>query len=285
MKRFSSLICVALLLGFATSLQARDENSSATKAVPNKDEVLAQQLQKNLSDYYELRNVAVTVDDRVATLEGTVQSFPDKLKAEHIAHKEHGIEGIRDYIVVKPDVPVADEELRENIANRLRYDRIGYGIMFNNFQVTVKDGVVTISGQARTDPDKASALAIVESTPGVRDVNDEISVLPLSDFDDDLRVRTAMAIYGDPVMRKYASDPQARIRIVVDHGDVQLYGVVDNPTDRQIAEMRAKAVPGVFSVEDHLLVATELNPRMAENKSGNNSAGATGAGIGRSKKQ
>ncbi|PYX85089.1 MAG: transport-associated protein [Acidobacteria bacterium] len=170
---------------------------------------------------------------------------------------------MRDFIAVQPIVPVSDQELQETIANRLRYDRIGYGIMFNNFEIGVKDGVVTITGDARTYPDKASALAIVEDTPGVRDVKDEINVLPLSQFDDELRVRTAMAIYRDPALQKYSLDPQAPIRIVIENGNVKLYGVVDSPMDKQIAEMRAREVPGVFSVENHLMVADEHTQRVA----------------------
>ena len=56
-------------------------------------------------------------------------------------------------------------------------------------------------------------------------VRDEINVLPLSEFDDELRVRTAMAIYRDPALQKYSLDPQAPIRIVVENGNVKLYGV------------------------------------------------------------
>jgi osmotically-inducible protein OsmY len=52
-------------------------------------------------------------------------------------------------------------------------------------------------------------------------------------------------------------DPQAPIRIVVENGNVKLYGVVDSTTDKQIAETRAREVTGVFSVENHLLVANQ----------------------------
>jgi osmotically-inducible protein OsmY len=266
------IILLALLLGIPGPAQGSDVANPKAKA-PNRDAVLTQELQRDFDGHTELRNVAVTVDDRVAVLEGAVETYRDKLDAEHLAHKHHGIEGIRDYIVVKPLVPVSDQELRDTIANRLRYDRIGYGIMFNNFEVGVKDGVVTIAGEARSYPDKASALAIVENTPGVRDVKDEINVLPLSEFDDELRVRTARAIYRDPVLQKYAIDPQAPIRIVIENGDVKLYGVVDNAMDKQIAEMRAREVPGVFSVENHLMVAngrTESTASNAGPQSGNN---------------
>jgi hyperosmotically inducible periplasmic protein len=254
LNRFFQFFLLALLLGISGSARGSDVE---TTTVASKDAALTQQLQQNFSKRMEFRNVTVAADDRVALLKGSVETYREKVDAERLARKHRGIEGVRDFIAVQPVVPVSDQELRETIANRLRYDRIGYGITFNNFQVAVRDGVVTIAGDARSYPDKASALSIVEDTPGVRDVRDEINVLPLSEFDDELRVRTAMAIYRDSALQKYSLDPQAPIRIVVENGNVKLYGVVDSAMDKQIAEMRARAVAGVFSVENHLLVANE----------------------------
>jgi hyperosmotically inducible periplasmic protein len=254
LNRFLWFFLLAFLLGISDSALGSDVG---TATAASKDAVLTQQLQQDFSNHLDSRNVTVVVDDRVALLQGSVETYREKMDAEHLARKHHGIEGVRDFIAVQPVVPVSDQELRETIANRLRYDRVGYGITFNNFEVGVKDGVVTIAGEARSYPDKASALGIVEDTPGVRDVKDEINVLPLSEFDDELRVRTAMAIYRDPALQKYSLDPQAPIRIVVENGNVRLYGVVDNAMDKQIAEMRAREVAGVFSVENHLRVANQ----------------------------
>src|ERR1039458_10310057 len=245
-KRFFWFFLLALLLGISGSALGSD---GGTTTAASKDAVLTQQLQQDFSNRLEFRNVTVAVDDRVALLQGSVETYREKMDAEHLARKHHGIEGVRDFIAVQPIVPVSDQELRETIANRLRYDRIGYGITFNNFEVDVRDGVVTISAEARSYPDKTSALGIVEGTPGVRDVSDErngINVLPLSEFDDELRVRMAMAICHDPALQKYSPDPQAPIRIVVENGNVKLYGVVDSAMDKQIAETRAREVTGVF---------------------------------------
>jgi osmotically-inducible protein OsmY len=45
------------------------------------------------------------------------------------------------------------------------------------------------------------------------------------------------------------------IHIVVRNGHTTLVGVVDNQGDRQIAEVRAREVSGVFSVENAIEVA------------------------------
>ena len=229
------------------------------------DVALTQELQKEFSDRFELRSVTVNVDDRVATLEGSVESYRDKLEAEKLARKHNKLDGIRDFINVVPIVGVSDSNLQSKLADRLRYDRIGYSIQFNSLELGVHNGVVTVKGHVRSYPDKESALAIVEDTPGVRDVKDEIQVLPLSAYDDDLRIQTAKAIYGDPVLRKYDMDPQEPIRIIVEDRHVKLYGVVDSDMDKHIAELKASQISGVFSVENHLLVSDSREQKMAGN--------------------
>lgn len=109
----------------------------------------------------------------------------------------------------------------------------------------------------RDYPDRDSALAIVETTPGVKDVIDEIEVAPTSPSDDRLRIALARSIYGSSSLQKYAIDPQAPIRIVVDNGHVELHGVVSSKMDKQIAYTQANSVPGVFSVKNNLMVASE----------------------------
>ena len=124
--------------------------------------------------------------------------------------------------------------------------------------VGVENGAVTIGGKVRDYPDRSSAIAIVETTAGVKDVTDEIDVAPVSNFDDELRVRLARAIYGHSGLQMYALDPQPPIRIIVENGNVELAGVVLNEVDRQIAYIQANSVPGVFSVKNKLMVASDV---------------------------
>jgi osmotically-inducible protein OsmY len=113
---------------------------------------------------------------------------------------------------------------------------------------------VTVGGETVNYVARDSALATVQRTPGVRDVVDEVKVLPTSIFDDQLRIRTARAIYRDSVLRRYATDPVDPIRIVVDNGHVTLYGTVQSEMDKNIAGLRANGVFGAFSVENKIVV-------------------------------
>jgi osmotically-inducible protein OsmY len=89
----------------------------------------------------------------------------------------------------------------------------------------------------------------------VKELIDEISVDPASPMDDRIRIEVARAVYGDSALSRYAIDPAKPIRISVQNGHVELYGVVDSKGDKTIAELRANSVPGVFSVKDYLEVA------------------------------
>lgn len=150
---------------------------------------------------------------------------------------------------------IPDTQIAQKLAGKLAYERVGYGNVFNAIGASVDQGVVTLTGVARTPSDKAAYLDAARHTPGVTAVVDRMQVAPTSTFDDELRVRLARAIYGDSALERYAIDPAAPIRIVVENGHVALYGTVANALDRQIAVTRANEVPGAFSVDDNLQIA------------------------------
>lgn len=254
MKRIV-LIAMFLMGGMVLpSLASAQTNSRQERVDQQVESLVSAQMQKK----EVFRSVTAKVDDGIVTLNGTVPLYIDKVNAESRARKVKGVDGVRNHIEVG-GAAIPDSEVQENLANKLRYDRIGYGIVFNSLAVSVDGGVVTLSGNVRDYPDRDSAIAIVSTAAGVKDVVDEISVAPLSAMDDSLRVRLARSIYGDSSLRKYAIDPQAPIRIVVENGNVKLAGVVLNDMDRQLAYMRANAVPGVFSVTNQIVVASEIS--------------------------
>jgi hypothetical protein len=100
-------------------------------------------------------------------------------------------------------------------------------------------------------------VAVAETTPGAKDIVDNIEVAPTSMFDDQLRVKLYRAIYGASTLQRYEMDPQKPIRIVVENGHVTLYGVVDSAMDKQIAGTQANGVPGVFSVDNQLIALSD----------------------------
>jgi hyperosmotically inducible periplasmic protein len=227
---------------------------TAMAATGRYDQQIQQAVSYKLQDAKKLQSVNSSVEDGIVTLTGTVNLYQDKLDAGKKVKKVANVTGVRNDVAVEGET-VPDGQLQQKLAKKLAYDRVGYSDnTFNYLALSVKDGVVTLSGDTVWDVPKDSALAIVASTPGVKDVVNDVTVLPVSIFDDSIRLRTARAIYRDSVLGRYASDPAHPIRIVVDHGHVTLYGTVESTMDKNIAGIRASSVPGAFSVNNKLVV-------------------------------
>jgi len=113
---------------------------------------------------------------------------------------------------------------------------------------------VTLLGQVTRPILKSDAEAAVKSVEGVEHIDNQIDVLPPSSQDDRLRLQLYRAIYGYAPLQKYALGVQKPIRIIVKSGRVTLEGVVDNETDKNIANIRANGVSGIFSVQNNLQV-------------------------------
>ncbi|MFZ0860390.1 MAG: BON domain-containing protein [Candidatus Sulfotelmatobacter sp.] len=201
----------------------------------------------------EFSNVKASAQDGIVTLSGTVDLYQSKLDAARLARKAGHTQGVRNLLTVAgPNVPDAQLELK--LAKKLRYVRVGYDNTFDYFALGVKDGVVTVEGQDRTGLGREEALADIATMPGVKDVIDNVSLEPVSQFDDGLRLRAMRVIYSDSVLSKYAMDPARPIRIIVTNGHVTLYGSVDNRMDKEVAGIRANQLFGAFSVDNKLQV-------------------------------
>ncbi|WP_321477662.1 BON domain-containing protein [uncultured Paludibaculum sp.] len=162
-----------------------------------------------------------------------------------------------------------------------------YGV-FDSITYQIKDYTVVLKGFASRPILKDSAEKVVRKVEGVTDVVNEIKVLSLSPNDDRIRARVYAAIYYHPMLSRYnpgrgvpvwfsparvaggiTNDPPIGwhpIHIIVNNGNVTLDGVVDNAADQQVAGMQANSVSGVFSVENHILVANPSKPKAVKTK-------------------
>ena len=130
---------------------------------------------------------------------------------------------------------------------------ITYLSVFDDLSFTVdSNGAVTLSGEVTQPIIKDYAQKAVQHLDGVSSVNDQIEVLPLSPFDDQIRLRTLRSLQRTGSLYRYFMGVTPTIRIVVKNGHVTLDGVVQSSMDRQLAFMSANHVPGVFSVTNDL---------------------------------
>lgn len=132
-----------------------------------------------------------------------------------------------------------------------------YYSVFDNLAFRVDGSTVTLLGQVVDPTLKKDAESSVKRVDGVSNVVNNIQVLPNSPMDDRIRRAEFRAIYGDEGLNKYGWGAVPSIHIIVNNGHVTLVGVVDNAGDKNIAEIRAKGVPDVFSVDNELQVANQ----------------------------
>lgn len=143
---------------------------------------------------------------------------------------------------------------QERITREVRHEllMLPYFGVFDNIAFKVDGYNVTLLGQVVRPSLKSDAENAVKHIEGVEKIDNQIEVLPPSTTDDSLRLALYRAIYGYPALEKYALGVQKPIRIIVKNGHVTLEGVVDSDADKNMAELRAKGVPGTFSVTNNL---------------------------------
>lgn len=150
----------------------------------------------------------------------------------------------------------AHARLEQRITKETRHELVmlPYYSVFDNLAFKVDGGTVTLLGQVRNATLKSDAEAAVKRIEGVDNVNNQIEVLPASPGDDRLRIAVFHAIYRNTALQRYAIQSVPPIHIIVNNGRVTLEGVVANEADKNIANIQANGVPGIFSVTNNLRV-------------------------------
>ena len=144
----------------------------------------------------------------------------------------------------------------DRITHEVRHELVMlpyYGV-FDNLAYRVDGGTVTLLGQVTRPTLKSDAGSVVKQIEGVDRVDNQIQVLPLSSMDDHSRLAVYRAIYGHPGLDRYALQAVPPIHIIVDSGKVNLEGVVSTQADKDMANIRASGVSGIFSVVNNLRV-------------------------------
>lgn len=140
----------------------------------------------------------------------------------------------------------------------LRYTQF---TIFDSVHANVDNGTVTLTGKV-TMPYKRNDLEKrVARVAGVREVRNEIEVLPVSIYDDELRYRIARAIYGNSAFWNYAAMANPPIHVIVDRGQVTLEGVVNNNVERMLARSIASSFLA-FSVTNNLKTDAEMQAEL-----------------------
>jgi len=147
----------------------------------------------------------------------------------------------------------------QDLAAQVRHQlvMIPYYNVFDDLRYSVDSstGVVTLMGDVTLPVVKDDAGRSVKHLAGVTQVVNNIRVLPLSPMDNQIRRAEYRNIFGFSDLYRYAMGALPSIHIIVDNGHVTLVGVVSSEADKNMANIRADMVPGVFSVTNNLRVA------------------------------
>lgn len=142
------------------------------------------------------------------------------------------------------------------LANQVRHQLVmlPWYSVFDNLEYSVQGSKVILAGQVVRPVLKDEAASVVKHIEGVEAVDNQIEVLPVSNFDDQIRRAELREIYSFPSLQRYALGTIPGIHIIVNNGHVTLEGAVDNQADKDVAGLRANSVPNVFSVINNLRV-------------------------------
>jgi hyperosmotically inducible protein len=148
------------------------------------------------------------------------------------------------------DVRVADD-IERAVRQYAQYT------IFDDVSGRVDGGVVILDGKVTMPYKKSDLERIVGRIDGVRELKSTIAVLPVSNYDDELRSRVSRAIYGNPSFWTYAAMANPPIHIIVENGRVTLTGVVNSEVDRALARSLATGL-GELSVKNQLRTDAEV---------------------------
>ncbi len=128
-----------------------------------------------------------------------------------------------------------------------------YGI-FDYVDGWVEDGVVALTGYVTHEYKASQMVEFVSRVNGVKEIQNQVEVLPSSTLDDRLRVNLATNIYGNQLFWNYATRLVPPVHIIVANLHVTLSGVVFSEVEKRVAADIARQTPGVLSFQNNLVI-------------------------------
>jgi len=191
--------------------------------------------------------IAVSADDGLVTLRGTVGSFRQKREATQDAERVFGVESVKNDLQVRimNQDRRDDAELRGDVLQALMLD----SIVPSTIDAKVDDGMVTLTGTANWQFERDEAEFVAANVLGVVSVDDEIDLVPPTPTAGDVQHSIKKA------MERNAKLDADSVSVDSSNGTITLDGTVSSWADHDEAVSAAWAAPGVTNVKDHIHVA------------------------------
>lgn len=194
-------------------------------------------------------DIGVSVDEGVVTLRGNVDSYAEKMTAEHAALRVYGVKAVANDLSVR--LASGDERTDTEIAQAaVAVLQWNTAVPADRVTVTVANGWVTLDGALDYYYQSAAAERAVRDLTGVKGVSNcivlQAPVTPVKAGEVAAKIEAAF--------KRSAEIDARRINVAAQDGKVVLTGNVRSWSERQEAERAAWAAPGVTQVDDRLAV-------------------------------
>jgi len=206
---------------------------------------------KELARDSDFRPVSVTLDEEGRiVLAGEVRLLWTKDEAVRRATRAADEHPVIDNLTVRTDDVVAEAAFRAVERAIRNYE---YLTVFDYVSGSMRDGVVTITGEVTSVRDISGDLVErVSKVRGVREIRNELQILPPFTADDEIRSRLARAIFSRPSFEPFAGMSNPPFRLIVRNGIVTLRGYVDTRAEYLEMQQIASQIPGIVRIENRL---------------------------------
>ena len=195
--------------------------------------------------------IGVAVEDGVATLSGSVETYEQKLAALRAAERVTGVRAVACQLQVRLPGPhvLTDTGLAQAAANVLAWDS---AVPPDRVRVRVENGWITLEGTLDWQYQKEAAANAVAGLTGAKGVDNLINVNP-SLNSEGVKQQIESALRQSPTIE------DRNILVEVNHDKVVLHGEVHSIAEREEAEKTAWAAMGVADVANHIVVAEAIS--------------------------
>lgn len=149
---------------------------------------------------------------------------------------------------------VSEKTIEQQVFRKMVY-LPNYGV-FDHINFQVDGSTVILGGRVNSLGTRRDAASAAKRVPGVTRVINNIEQLPPSSFDNGIR-RGMLRTFGRTGLATYLREPRPSVRIIVENGRVTLEGYVSGKGDYNMFNVLANGVPGVFSVENNLVIGKD----------------------------
>lgn len=205
--------------------------------------------------------ISASVKNNVVTLTGEVDSWQEKQLAATVVKGVKGVKNINNKITVNYITEPTDAEIKENVANALKWDSRVDDLLID---ISVKNDKVTLTGSVGSAYEKELATNIA-NTSGVKKV--DASALAIKPWARDKMKRKEGVLdltakqKEDAILDAFAQDPRVspfEIDVEVENGVATLTGTVDNLKAKKAAARDAQNTMGVWMIDKEVSLQNKI---------------------------